>query len=160
MFNWLVAHVTLPYVFTLIIGLLLGYGINWFVCARKVRKNPDHPIVVKGDGLVTVVSLVIIIAVSWVMISVTQARNCAIRLNVSTSAETAAAKVERDGFQKAIVDSLSVPAEVRALPQNDPVYQQYMRPIQQEYLAQVAKANDLREHNKAVQDEARKACGQ
>lgn len=158
MFNWLVEHVTLAYVFVLCSGLLLGYGINWYVCWLKFRRNPDSR-VVKGDGLVTIVSLVILIAMSWVMISVTQARNCAIRLNVSTSAETAAAKVERDAFQVAITKSLAVPAEIKSLPQSDPEYRRVMQPIQDEYLAGVAKANDMREHNKAVQAEAQKACG-
>lgn len=158
MFNWLVEHATLPYVFTLCVGLLLGYGINWLVCYRKFRKNPDAQ-VVKGDGLVTIVSLVILIAMSWVMISVTQARNCAIRLNVSTSAETAAAKVERDSFQVAITKSLAIPPDLRNLPQNDPALQAYTKPIQDEYLKQVAKANAMRAQNQAVQSEAQKACG-
>lgn len=158
MFNWLVEHATLPYVFTLCFGLLLGYGINWFVCYLKFRRHPGAANI-KGDGLTTIVSLVILIAMSWVMISVAQARNCAIRLNVSTSAETAAAKVERDGFQQAITKSLAIPPDLRNLPQNDPALQAYTKPIQDEYLKQVAKANDMRERNKAEQEAAQRACG-
>src|SRR3954462_6071408 len=152
MFNWMVEHVTLPYVFVLCAGLLIGYGINWFVCSRK----QDRP-GVKSDGLVTVISLIILIAMTWVMISVNQARSCAIRLNVSTSSETAAAKVERDAFQHAIVKSLGAPPNIRDLPQNDPARVAYMKPITDEYLGQVAKANEMREHNKAVQEAAQKA---
>lgn len=158
MINWLVQHLTLPYVLTLVVGLLLGYGINWFVCWRKFKNDPTAGRAGR-DGFTTIVGLIIVIAMVWIMVSVTQARNCAIQLNVSTSAETAAAKIERDAFEGAIAKSLAAPAEIRALPQNDPAYQAYMKPIQTEYLTALAKANDMRKRNETVQSAAAKACG-
>jgi predicted PurR-regulated permease PerM len=157
MFNWIVEHVTLPYVLTLVAGLLLGYGINWFVCRRKARKLGVS--VPKSDGLLVIVSLIIVIAMVWIMVSVQQARNCSIRLAVSTSQEEAANKVERDAFQQAITESLKIPPDVLSLDQNDPARKAYTDPIQARYLAGVSKANDMRQRNRAVEEDARKACG-
>lgn len=157
MLNWLAAHITLPYVLTLTIGLLLGYCINWYVCYRKVKKTGQQ--MTRRDGFTTIVGIIIVIAMVWIMVSTQQARNCAINLNVAVVAEQKAATLERNGFQNAIQQSLSLPPDVLALPQNDPRRKALTDPITAEYLKQVAEANKIRENGKDEQDAARKACG-
>lgn len=158
MFNWLSEHATLPYIFTLVVGLLLGYGINWFVCYRKFKRTPGATSI-KGDGFVYIVGLIIILAMTWVMVSTDQARNCSVRLAVSQANENAANKMERDAFQVAITKSLAIPAELRALPQNDPAVRAYTDPITAEYRSKVDDANRMRQENQDNAARAAKACG-
>jgi hypothetical protein len=159
MFNWLSENITLPYVLVLVAGLLLGYGINWGVCAWQERRHPGETVRVKRDGFITLVGIIIIIAMTWIMVSVDQARNCSIRLAVSQANENAANKMERDAFQLAITKSLSIPPELRGLPQNDPALRAYTDPITQEYQSKVGEANKLRQDNQDNASRAAKACG-
>lgn len=159
MLNWLAAHITLPYVLTLVTGMLIGYGINWYVCYREAKKTGE-PMATKRDGFTTIVGLIIIIAMVWIMVSTQQARNCAINLNVAVVAEQDAATLERNGFQKAIDESLSLPPDIQALPQNDPRRKSMTDPITAEYMKKVAQANKIRQDSRGAQTAARKACGQ
>lgn len=158
MFHWLTENLTLAYILVGCTGLLLGYGINWFVCWRKYKADPTATRI-KGDGFVYIVGLIVILAMVWIMVSVDQARSCSIRLAVSQSNENAANKLERDAFQTAITKSLAVPADLRNLPQNDPRLRAYTDPITAEYTSQVATANKMRADNQANAAAAARACG-
>lgn len=154
--NWILEHVTLPYILTLIAGMLLGAGIGCIVDWNRRRRGKP---VTRQSPLIALASVVIIVTMVWIMLSTQQARNCAINLNVAVAKEQVIAKIERDSFAKAITQSQAVPEEIQALPQNDPTRKAYMDPITNEYLAQQAKARKLREANQGAQDAAQKACG-
>lgn len=158
MFHWLTENLTLAYVLVLCSGLLIGYGINWFVSWRKFKNDPTATSI-KGDGFIYVVGIIAIIGLVWIMVSVDQARSCSIRLAVSQSNENAANKIERDAFQTAITKSLAIPPDLRNLPQNDPRLKAYTDPITAEYTSQVATANRMRADNQANAAAAAKACG-
>lgn len=159
MVNWLTEHLTLPYLLVFIIGLLLGYGINWWVCRRKAKKDPANAKEPKRDGFITIVGFIIIITMVWIMVSVDQARNCAIRLNTSLQVEITAGKMEREAFQNAIAQQQLLPVDVRDLPENDPVKRAAMKPIEDYYFSETLKAKKIREENAAAAESARKACG-
>lgn len=154
--NWLLEHVTLPYILTLIAGMLLGALIGCVVDWHRRRRGKP---VTRQSPIVALASVVIILTMVWIMFSTQQARNCAINLNVAVGREQVIAKIERDSFAKAITQSQAVPADIQALPVNDPARKAYMDPITNEYLAQQAKARKLREANQENQDAAQKACG-
>lgn len=156
MSNWLLEHVTLPYIITLILGMLLGVGLGCLVDWNRRRRGKP---VTRQSPIVAVASVVIILTMVWIMVSVSQARNCAITLNVAVAREQVVAKIERDAFAKAITDSQRVPSDIQALPQNDPRRKAYMDPILAEYTAKTSQANKMREANKEAQDAAQKACG-
>jgi predicted PurR-regulated permease PerM len=158
MLNWLAAHITLPYILVFVAGLLAGYAINWYMCYLKFKKL-GTPMTSRRNGFTTIVGIIIVITMVWIMVSTQQARNCAINLNVAVVAEQKAATLERNGFQNAIQQSLSLPPDILALPQNDPRRKALTDPITAEYLKQVAEANKLRENGKDEQNAARKACG-
>lgn len=154
--NWLLEHVTLSYILTLIVGLVLGVGLGYAVdWIERKRGKPAR----RQSPVVAVASVVIVLAMVWIMVSTQQARNCAINLNVAVAQEQVIAKIERDSFARAIVQSQAVPAEIQDLPKNDPARKAVMDPITNEYLAQQAKANQMRNDNRANQEAAQRACG-
>lgn len=154
--NWVLEHVTLPYILTLVagmfLGMFLGYAVDW---VRAKRGQPVR----RSTPVTTAASVVIVCAMVWIMLSVQQARNCAINLNVAIAQEQVIAKIERDSFARAIAQSQSVPPDIQALPLNDPARKAVMDPITNEYLAQQAKAAKMREANQGHQAEAARACG-
>lgn len=152
----LIDHITLPYVLTLIAGLILGAGLGYL--ADWVQRKRGKP-ATRQSAVVPVASLVIILTMVWIMVSTNQARQCAINLNVAVAREQAIAKIERDSFAKAIVQSQAVDPDIQALPQNDPARKAVMDPITKEYLAKQAEAAKMREDNAALNDAARRACG-
>lgn len=154
--NWILEHVTLPYIITLVVGMLLGVGIGYLVDYVRVRRGKP---VERQSALNTIAAVVIILTMIWIMISTNQARNCAITLNVAVARDQAISKMERDAFAKAILASQAVPQEIQNLPQNDPARKAVMDPIVNEYLATTAKAAELRKENQANQDAAQRACG-
>lgn len=153
MFNWFLENVTLPYVLVFAGGLLFGYFINWYKYARQ-----DKPMK-RRDGFVTVVGLIVVIAMAWIMISVGQARECALRLNNSVSTEQAIAKIERDALTQVFFEAANPPDAIAALPQDDPARKAWGKQLGTEYFTKVQEAARERDANKAVQDAARKACG-
>lgn len=158
MLNWLAAHITLPYVLVFVVGLLVGYAINWYVCYRR-NKKAGGPMATKRDGFNTIVGIIIILAMVWIMVSTQQARNCAITLNRSLQVEVTAGKMEREAFQNAVAQQQSLSPAVRDLDNADPVKKAAMKPIEDKYFSEVAKAKKIRDDNKAATDAATKACG-
>lgn len=154
--NWILEHVTLPYILTLIAGMILGLGIGYLV--DYVRAKRGKP-VQRQSALNTVAAVVIILAMVWIMLSTQQARNCAINLNVAVGQEQIVAKIERDAFAKAIVASQSVSPEIQSLPLNDPARKAVFDPITAEYLGQMKKASDLRAASVGKGEAAARACG-
>ena len=154
--TWLTEHLTLPYLLTLIVGIILGVSIGYVT--DYWRRRHGKP-VERQSPIVVVASLVIILAMVWIMVSTQQARNCAITLNVAVSNEQGFAKIERDAFAKAIQQSQAVPADIQALPQNDPRRKAYMDPITAEYMASMKQASDGRARNVDKQQAAQRACG-
>lgn len=106
-----------------------------------------------------VITVMVVAAMVYIMVATNQARDCAIRLNVSVSTEQDIAKIERDALATAILKSQAVPVEVQALPLNDPARRAYMDPITAEYLASVKSAADKRAANQSVREAAQRACG-
>jgi predicted PurR-regulated permease PerM len=155
--NWITEHVTLPYILTLIAGMILGLGLGYLV--DYVRAKRGKP-VTRQSAVNTVAALVIVLAMVWIMVSTQQARNCAITLNVAVGQEQIIAKIERDAFAKAITASQGVPPAIAALPQNDPARRAYFDPITAEYLDSMGKAAQMRENNHGKQEAAARACGQ
>jgi predicted PurR-regulated permease PerM len=155
--NWLLHTLTFPVMMAFIIGMLAGQIANWVQYRMRLRKDPSK--VVKRSSWEVVISLMAIVVLAWIMVSTNQARNCAITLNKSLSVEIQAGKTEREAFQSAITQSLQLPPDIQALPNNDPVKQAATKPITDKYLAAVAEANKLRTDNQGAQDAAKKACG-
>lgn len=156
MTTWVLEHITLPYILTLIAGMFLGAGIGCVV--DWTRRRHGKP-VTRQSPLIALVSVVILVTMGWIMLSTQQARNCAINLNVAVAQEQIIAKVERDALARGIGASQAVPAEIRDLPQSDPRRRAVMDPITNEYLAQQAKAAKMREDNRGNQERAQRACG-
>ena len=157
MAEWIQDTLTFKVVIGFIIGLLAGQLANWAQYRYRLMKDPSK--VVKRSSWEAVIGIMAVITLVWIMVSTQQARNCAIALNVAVGQEQVIAKIERDSFAKAVTQSMAVPAEIQALPQNDPVYKKYMDPIRDEYLASTMKAREMREANQANQEAAEKACG-
>jgi predicted PurR-regulated permease PerM len=155
--NWLAHTLTFPVVLAFVIGILAGQTVNWIQYRMRLRRDPSK--VVKRSSWEAVISLLAVVVLVWIMVATNQARNCSIRLAVSQANENAAGKLERDAFQTAITKSLAAPADIRALPQNDPRYRAVMQPITDEYLAAEKHANDIRTSNAANVAAANKACG-
>ena len=153
--NWIVEHVTLPYVLTLIAGMCLGVALG--MLSDHLRRRAGKP-VRRQSPMIALASAVIVLAMIWIMVSVAQARNCALNLNVAVAQEQVIAKIERDSFAKAIVQSQAVPSEIQDLPRDDPRRNAVMDPITNEYLAQQAKAAKMREENAGLNAEAQRAC--
>lgn len=152
----LLEHLTLPYVLTLIAGLVLGVALGYVVdWVQRKRGKPAR----RQSPVVVVAGLVIVLTMVWIMVSTNQARQCAINLNVAVAREQAIAKIERDSFAKAIIQSQSVDPAIADLPQSDPVRKAVFDPITQEYLDQQAKAAKMREDNAVNRDAAQRACG-
>lgn len=157
MINWILEHFTLPYVLVFVGGLLLGYAINWFKWSRKCKKLGKE--VPRRDGFLTVVGVVIIVAMVWIMVSVGQARNCALQLNNTISIEQAISKQERDALRALIFSAVSPPPEIADLANDDPARIAWGRQLGAQYITTTQDAAQQREANQAAQDEARRACG-
>lgn len=155
--NWLTQTLTFPVVMAFVVGILTGQMANWIQYRTRLRRDPSK--VIKRSSWEVVISLLAVVVLVWIMVATNQARNCSIRLAISTSAETSAAKIERDAFQVAITKSLAQPADIRSLPNNDPRYRAAMQPITDEYLSAVNKASQLRRQNEANAAAANRACG-
>ena len=154
--NWIVEHVTLPYVLTLIAGMCLGVALG--MLSDHLRRRAGKP-VRRQSPMIALASAVIVLAMIWIMVSVAQARNCALNLNVAVAQEQVIAKIERDSFAKAInPQSQAVPSEIQDLPRDDPRRKAVMDPITNEYLAQQAKSAKMREENAGLNAEAQRAC--
>jgi hypothetical protein len=147
--------ITLPRIFSFCLGMLAGQGISWGVNRWRV-KNGKEP---SPSTFNAVVGVVIIAAMVWIMVATQQARNCALDLNVAVSNEQEIDAIERNAFQNAIADSLRLPAEIRNLPNNDPRRKAVTDPIQERYLVEVARAQQMRKDNQAIQDKAHDSCG-
>lgn len=155
MFNWLIEVITFPRILAFILGMIFCQLIGWYVDRRRVKKG----LPAKSSGANAVIGTVIILTMVWIMVSTQQARNCAINLNVAVAAEQDAATLERNGFQQAITESLSLPPDIQALPTNDPRRKALTDPITAEYMKKVNAANKIREASQDDQEAARKACG-
>lgn len=154
--NWITQHVTLPYVLTLIVGMLVGLGLGYLVDYVRVKRGQP---VRRQSAVNTVAAIVIMLAMVWIMVSTQQARNCAINLNVAVANEQGYAKIERDAFALAIQRSQAAPPDLAALPQNDPRRKAYFDPITADYLTAMGKAAAGRAENVKNQEAAQRACG-
>jgi predicted PurR-regulated permease PerM len=156
MLNWLAEVITLPRVIAFVLGMIVCEIIGLYINKRRVRKG----LPAKQSTFNVVIGVVVILTLLWIMITTQQARNCAININISVSREQEAATIERNSFQHAIQESLSLPPEIQALPTNDPRRKALTDPITAEYLKQLSIANEVRKNNQAALDKARKSCGQ
>jgi hypothetical protein len=151
--NWLQNFLTFDVMWSFLGGIIIGNTIMWLL----IRKS--NTVALKRFPFQAIVTVVAIVVLVYIMVSTNQARECAIRLNVSVSTEQDIAKIERDALATAIIESQSVPAEIQALPQNDPVRKKYMDPITARYLAATKSAADKRAANQSVREAAQRACG-
>lgn len=148
--NWLEHFLTLQVLLAFVGGIILG---------NVIRCKGLNGMGNKRFPFQAMIVIMVVAAMVYIMVATNQARECAIRLNVSVSTEQDIAKIERDALATAILKSQAVPAEIQALPQNDPTRRAYMDPITAEYLASTKTAADKREANKSVREAAQKACG-
>lgn len=156
MLVWLTQIITLARIVAFVLGSIVTL-IAFMVVDRKRAKAGKAK---SSTAYVNVVvGTVIIVTMFFIMVSTQQARNCAINLNISVAREQSAAKIERDSFQTAITESLALPPEILALPQNDPVRKAATDPITNQYLTALAQANKMRADNQSLNEAARKACG-
>lgn len=155
MLNWIAEIITFPRIVAFVLGMLAGQGLSYGVNKYRVAKGKTP----SPSTLNAVVGVVIIAAMVWIMVATQQARNCAISLNVAVANEQAIAKIERDSFAQAIQKSLTLPPDILALPQNDPRRMALTKPITDQYLAETARAAQMRTDNQGVQDAAKRACG-
>jgi hypothetical protein len=96
----------------------------------------------------------------YIMYSTQQARNCALRLNVSLGTEQAIAKIERDALQNLLFAAINPPPDIAPLPPQDPARVAWGQKLGQQYLATIQSAAQQRVANVKVADDARQACGQ
>jgi hypothetical protein len=153
--NWLQEFLTIEVMLAFFGGILVGSGLLWLYLKRK-----GNLMSLKRFPYQAIVTVVVVAVMVYIMVATNQARECAIRLNVSVSTEQDIAKIERDALATAIVRSQGVPVEIQALPQNDPARKAYMDPITAQYLASMKSASDKRTANQSVREAAQKACGQ
>lgn len=153
--NTLVELITFPRVLCIILGLVLGEVIRFFVNRHRVKKGKQP----KASTFNAVVGAIVIIAAVWVMVAVAQGRNCALTVNLSVAEAQRIDAIDNDSFQLAIRESLQLPPEIQALPNGDPRKEAVTGPIRDRYLASQAEVTKLRDANKANQAAAQKACG-
>lgn len=151
---WLQSFVTLQVMLAFFGGILVGSGLLWFYLKRK-----GNPMALRRFPYQALIIVAVIAVMVYIMVATNQARECAIRLNVSVSTEQDIAKIERDALATAILQSQAIPADVQALPQNDPARRAYMDPITAQYMASVKSASDKRAANQSVREAAQRACG-
>lgn len=156
MMSELIDRITLDRVLILIFGMALGLALGYLVDWHARRKGKP---VRRQSPLNIFAAIVILLTMVWIMVSTQQARNCAINLNTSLQVEITAGKMEREAFQNAIAAQQLLPKDVQDLPQTDPAKKAAMKPIEDAYFDQVAKAKKLRADNAGKQAEARRACG-
>lgn len=154
--NWLQGFLTFDVMLSFIGGIIIGNAIMWWLLIRKKGSNTMALRRFPYQAIITVVAVAVMV---YIMVATNQARECAIRLNVSVSTEQDITKIERDAFATAILASQAVPADIQALPQNDPVRKAYFDPITAAYLSAMKSANDKRIANQSVREAAQKACG-
>lgn len=152
----LIDHITLPYVLTLIAGLILGASLGYL--ADWIQRKRGKP-ATRQSAVVPVAALVITLTMMWIMVSTGQARECAITLNRSLQVEIVAGKMEREAFQNAVVAQQSLPKDIQDLPENDPAKKAATKPLRDTYFAQIAAAKKLRDDNAGRQAAAQRACG-
>ena len=155
--NWLTEFLTFRVVIAFILGILAGQLANWLNYRWRLRKHPDT--VVKRSYWETVIAVTSIVVLVWIMVTTQQARDCALTLNRSLEVEIAAGKIEREAFQNAIGMQQKLSPEIQALPNNDPAKRAAVKPIEDYYFGETAKAAKLREDNAGAQAQAREACG-
>jgi predicted PurR-regulated permease PerM len=155
MLNWLTHIITLPRILAFVLGMIASQVIGWYVNRKRMQRG----LPCKSSGTNTVVGVVIVLAMVWIMVATQQARNCALTLNKSLSVEITAGKMEREAFQNAVAMQQNLPPDVRDLDNNDPAKKAAMKPIEDFYFSEVAKATKIRNDNKAATDAAQKACG-
>jgi hypothetical protein len=68
--------------------------------------------------------------------------------------------MEREAFQNAVAAQQTLPKEIQDLPQQDPVKKAAMKPIEDQYFSEVAKAKKIRSENAGARNAAQRACGQ
>jgi hypothetical protein len=158
MAEWIQRTLTFGVVMGFIIGLFAGQIANWAQYRYRLKKNPDK--VVKRSNWEAVIGIMVAITLVWIMVSTQQARNCAITLNTSLEVEITAGKMEREAFQNAVAAQQTLPKEIQDLPQQDPVKKAAMKPIEDQYFSEVAKAKKIRSENAGARNAAQRACGQ
>ncbi|UOW93099.1 hypothetical protein SEA_NOSHOW_31 [Mycobacterium phage NoShow] len=158
MTEWISETITFPVVLAFVLGIFAGQFANWCNYRRRMKKHPET--VVKRSYWEAVIGVLVTVVLVWIMVSTNTARNCALTLNTSLTVEITAGKMEREAFQNAITQSLSLPPEIQNLPNNDPKKIAVTKPITDAYLAKVAEARKIREDNAGVRDAAQRACGQ
>lgn len=157
MTQWITHTIPFPVVLAFVIGIFAGQFVNFCNYRWRMKKHPET--VVKRSYWEAVVGILVTVVLVWIMVSTNSARNCALTLNRSLTVEITAGKMEREAFQNAITKSLQLPPEIQNLPNNDPQKIAVTKPITDEYLAEVAKARQIREENASVRDKAQRACG-
>lgn len=154
--NHLLERITLDRVLILIVGMALGLALGYLVDWHAKKKGKP---VRRQSPLNVFAAIVILLTMVWIMVSTNQARQCAINLNTSLQVEITAGKMEREAFQNAVTQQQLLPKEIQELPQTDPAKVAAMKPIEDYYFGEIAKAKKLREDNAGKQAAARRACG-
>jgi predicted PurR-regulated permease PerM len=158
MMDWLTENLTFGVVIAFVVGIFAGQLVNWLQYRYRMKKNPEK--VVKRSSWEAVIGVMVAVVLVWIMVSTNSARTCALTLNSSLTVEITAGKMEREAFQNAITQSLSLPEDIQSLPQEDPRRVAATKPITDQYLAKSAEARKIREDNAGVRDAAQRACGQ
>lgn len=148
---------TLPMASAFVGGATVGQIITWLIARRKQQKD-----IMTGRRFPyqAVVMVMVLATLVYIMYSTQQARNCALRLNLSLSTEQSISKTERDALQNLLFAAINPPPDIVDLPQTDPARIAWGQKLGQQYLATVQSAAQKRVDNIKVADDARQACGQ
>lgn len=156
--NTLSHYFTLPIILAYMGGIVTGQVVQWAI-VRHYAKKDSNSMKVRKFPYQAIVFVIVLCTLGYIMVSTNEARQCAIKLNVSVSVEQDIAKIERDALANAIIASQAAPAEIRDLPQSDPARKAIFDPITERYLSEMKRASDLRTANQAKRADAENACG-
>lgn len=154
--NWLEHFLTLQVCLSFVGGAVLGNVIMW----KFIKGKGSNGMAGKRFPFQAIVLVMVVVVLVYIMVTTQQARNCALRLNVSLGTEQSIAKTERDALQNLLFAAINPPPNVRDLAQDDPARIAWGQQLGQQYLATVQSMAQKRADNVKVADDARQACGQ
>lgn len=152
--NWLTHTLTLSVGIAFIVGAAGGLSINWLV---NRGNKPDG---VQRSRLQVMVGVAIVVAMLFIMVATQRAHDCAVKLSAAITTEQVLAGQERKALQDLFLAAMNPPADVAALPQDDPARKAWGQGIGKTYIDTITRTTRERAANQAAEDDARQACGQ
>lgn len=150
--DWLTHTFTLSVAISFVVGVAGGLSINWLVSRRSEGT-------VRSSRFQVMVGVSIVVAMLFIMVATEQAHECAVKLSAAVTVEQTLAAQERKALQDLFLAAMNPPADIVALPQEDPARRAWGAGIGKAYIDTVTRTSQARAANQVAEDSARRACG-